>query len=74
MTDESAMHEYMIGLKPHILDRILITHPDTFEALVLDAEKADQSFMMHKELAKQPFTKGGRHRGNNGGNNRGGNW
>ncbi len=41
INDDTAMHIYLFGLKFAVRESVIKQRPDTFEAMVLDAERAD---------------------------------
>ncbi len=59
-----AFHLFLAGLKPAIRERVMLENPDSFEGLVLLAERVDQSqWWKHRDLGRGRSVYGGRHVG-----------
>ncbi len=48
VTQDTAKHLFMYGLKPHIRKEVLLHRPATFNDMILLAERADQAFLADK--------------------------
>jgi hypothetical protein len=44
ITAETAKHLFLHGLKPHISKEVFMHRPNTFEDMLILAERADQAF------------------------------
>jgi hypothetical protein len=44
ITAETAKHLFLYGLKPHIRKEVFMHRPNTFEDMLILAERADQAF------------------------------
>ena len=48
VTQDTAKHLFMYGLKPHIRKEVFLHRPVTFNDMILLAERADQAFLADK--------------------------
>jgi hypothetical protein len=48
VTQDTAKHLFMYGLKPHIRKEVFLHRPATFNDMILLAERADQAFYADK--------------------------
>ena len=45
ITNETAKYLFLYGLKPHIRKEVFMHRPNTFNDMLLLAERADQAYM-----------------------------
>ncbi len=62
--DSMAFHLFLTGLKAHVREKVMMESPNSFEDLVLLAERVDQSqWWRHRDLGRGRSVYGGRHVG-----------